>query len=249
MRTAVSNDRIIGFIAAILERYRRRSNPRCGKRGALVVLMSLDGSAGKAIARKLCSLVAEQERFDRIRYFSWPIPLCRGAGFPLPEFNRSFRRPEVQGHLPNSRFTIVQICRSLLLANLVHWLRVRPLLRRNSLVLVDGYDYNCFLHSASAPSSRLAGLLARRLSFYPQPDLVVTLKTSSPGLSACSVGLSEAELLRQQAVLEQLHFDAGRVLHVDAASPPSESAHAILKELAASAPRSWHPTSGSSSGV
>ena len=105
---------------------------------------------------------------------------------------------------------------------------------------MDGYDCNHLLHSASAKSTGLASLLTRSLSFCPRPDLVVVLETSAPGLLALNVGLSEERLFRQNTVWEQLHFDAGHVLRVDAVSPPSEIARAILQKIAATAPERTH---------
>ena len=233
---SVSNDRIIQFIAAILERYRLRDKRARGKRGALVVLIGPDTSSINTVARKLCSLGWEQDRFDRIRCLRWPPQLKQETVFPLPESGCALRRSQPQDDLLVSRFPMIQACRTLLLINLVHWFLVRPLLRRNSLVLVDLSDYSYSLDSVSASCSGAAGLRARKLSLHLRPDLVVALKTSAAESCSCNVERSEEELRRQNTVLERLRFDVARVLQVDNASPPSEIARAILQEIATIVP-------------
>ena len=219
--TGVSSDWIIRFIASILQQYPARGERRLQKRGAFVVLAGLDASARRAVARNLCGLALAEKRFYRVRYFHWPLHLRRESAFPLPELDNPSDRPQR---------------RNLLRAKLVHWLRVRPLLRRNSLVLLDGCDCNYLWDSASAKSSGQAGLLGRSFSLSLRPDLLVAMKTSAAELGSRNSGLSEEEPLRQSAVLEQLHLEAGCVLEVDAASPPSEIARAILQKIAAIVP-------------
>jgi hypothetical protein len=219
--TAVSSDWVIRFIASILQQYPARGERRLPKRGAFVVLAGLDASARRAVARNLCGLALAEKRFHRVRCFRWPPHLRQESLFPLRELDNPSDRPQRK---------------NLLRANLVHWLRVRPLLRRNSLVLVDGCDCNYFRDSASAKSSGLAGWLGRSLSLSLRPDLLVAMKTSAAELGSRNSGLSEKELLRQSAVREQLHFEAGRVLQVDAASPPAEIARAILQKIATIVP-------------
>ena len=233
---SVSNDQIIQFIAAILGRYRLRDKRARGKRGALVVLIGSDASSTNTVARSLSSLGGEQDRFDRIRCLRWPPQLKRESLFPLPESDCSFRRPQTQDHLPGFRFAVIQVCRTLLLVNLVHWFRVRLLLRRNSLVLVDLSDYSYSPDSVSASCSGAAGLRARKLSLHLRPDLVVALKTSVAESCSCNAERSEEELRRQNTVLARLRFDAARVLQVDNASPPSEIARAILQKIATIVP-------------
>jgi hypothetical protein len=234
--TAVSSDWVIRFIASILQQYPARGERRLQKRGAFVVLAGLDASARRAVARNLCGLALAEKRFHRVRCFRWPPHLRQESLFPLRELDNPSDRPQFGCNLLPSRLPILQVCKNLLRANLVHWLRVRPLLRRNALVLVDGCDYNYFRDSASAKSSGLAGWLGRSLSLSLRPDLLVAMRTSAAELGSRNSGLSEEELLRQSAVLEQLHFDAGRVLQVDAASPPAEIARAILQKISAIVP-------------
>jgi hypothetical protein len=235
-KASVSNDRIIQFIAAILERYRLRGKRARGKRGALVVLIGPDASSVNTVARRLCCLGGEQDRFDRIRCLRWPPQLKQKTVFPLPESDCLFRPSQPREDLSASRFLMIQVCRTLLLVNLVHWFHVRRLLRRNSLVLVDLSDHSYSLDSVSASRSGAAGLRARKLLFHLRPDLEVALKESAAESCSRNAERSEEELRRQNTVLEQLHFDAARLLQVDNASPPSEIARAILQEIAVVVP-------------
>ena len=232
----VSNDRIIRFIAAVLEHYRRRREQSPGKRGAQVALVGRDDSARNNVARLLCALGPEQERFDRIRYFRWPFSLEGETLFPLPEFGHASQPPQPQNPRSGSRLPVIPACRRLLATKLFHWFRVRPLLRRNSLVLVDGCDGSFFGDSASAESPASRGALARSLSFCPQPDLLVVFKTPAVESRARNAGPSEGALLGQNTVPEQRGLGADRVLEVDAASPAPEVARAILQKIIALAP-------------
>jgi hypothetical protein len=120
----------------------------------------------------------------------------------------------------------------LLLANVGNWLRLRSLLRRNSLVLFDGYDYDYLLDPTAVKSFGPERLLARLLRLYPRPDLLVELNGPTAALRSRGQALSEEKTLRQTAVFELLRFDAQHTLQVDASSPPLEIARVILRQIA-----------------
>lgn len=234
--TPVSSDRIIRFISAILEQYPMRGERRLQKRGVFVVLAGLDAAARRAVARNLCSLAPAEKRFHRVRYFRWPPRLKRESIFPLQELDNPPDWPQPGSHPLPSRLPILQVCKNLLLANLGHWLRMRPLLRRNSLVLFDGYSYDCLLDHRAVKDFGPASVLARLLSFYPRPDLLVVLKAPAAVLRSRNQALSEEEIRHQTAVFEPLRFDPQRTLQVDAASPPLEIARLILQRVRAIVP-------------
>lgn len=234
--TPVSSDRIIRFISAILEQYPARGERRLQKRGAFVVLAGLDASARRTVARNLCSLALAEKRFHRVRYFLWPPHLKRESIFPLRELDNLPDRPQPGCHPLSSRLPIPQVCKNLLLANLGHWLRMRPLLRRNSLVLFDGYGYDSLPDHGAVKSFGPAWVPARLLSFYPRPDLLVVLKAPAAVLRSRDQALSEEGILRQTAGFEQLRFDPQRTLQVDASSPPLDVARGILQKIAAIVP-------------
>jgi hypothetical protein len=107
---------------------------------------------------------------------------------------------------------------------------------RNLNTFFERIHFSYFEDSASVESPARPRSLARSLSLYPQPDLLVVFKTSAVELRARNAGQSRGALLRQNTAQEQLHLGAGRVLEVDAASPPSEVARAILQKIIALAP-------------
>ncbi len=230
--TAVPDDRLIQFIAAMLGREQRRSQRVRGTRGAFVVLVGLDGSGKTTVARQLCCLGVEQERFDRFRYFHWQPAIIGGARFPLPEYKNVPHKPELSRNLFRSVLSAARLFKNLFLANLAYRVRVRPLLRRNALVLVDRYLYNYLLDPVSVKYYGPAWLLERVQRLFPRPELVVVLKAPVEVLRARKQELSPHELLRQSAVLEQLRFNAGATLAVDASRPAEETAREILRELA-----------------
>ena len=229
----VSNDAIIRYISAVLERYRLPPERGPKKRGAFVVLLGLDGSGKTTVARRLCCLGVEETRFRRIRYFHWQPRLIRNANFPLPEAGNLPRKPEQQRSLLNSVLSAARLLKNLLLARLAHALRVRPLLWRNSLVLVDRYFYNYFIDPVSVKYYGPSWLLRWVCRWFPRPDLVVVLRAPPEVLLARKQELSREEILRQSAVLDHLKFAAGETLVVDASRPATEIARAIWDKAAA----------------
>jgi thymidylate kinase len=235
--TRVPSDQITRFIAAVLTQYPTRAKRRPRRRGAFVVLVGLDAAGRSAVARSLCSQALEEQRFQRVRYFRWPPHVKRQSVFPLRELDNLPDRSQPGDYPLPSRLPILHVCKNLLLTKLGHWLRMRPLLRRNSLVLFDGHDYECLLdHGAGKDFGLVPPLLVRLLSLYPRPDLVVMLKVPAAGLRSRDPAPSEEEDLRQAAVLQQLRFDPQRTLQVDAASPPREIARLILQRVRAIVP-------------
>jgi hypothetical protein len=101
---------------------------------------------------------------------------------------------------------------------------------------MDGCDGSFFGDSASAESPASRGALARSLSFHTQPDLLVVFKTPAGELRARNAGPPGGAPLRQNTVPEQLGLGADHVLEVDAASPASDVARAILQKIIALAP-------------
>jgi hypothetical protein len=233
--TPISTDQIVRFIAAILQQYPARGERRSRRRGAFVVMAGLDASGRSAVARNLCSLALAARRFHRVCYLRWPPRLKRKTIFPLRELNTPPDRPQPAGNPPPSRLPTFYLCKNLLLAQLNYWLRVRRLVRRNSLVLFDGYGYAYERLSdvGAVKNSGPARLLARLLSLYPRPDLVVVLKAPAAASPAGHQAPSKKAALLQTALFEQLRLDPQRILRVDASSPPLETARGILQKITA----------------
>jgi thymidylate kinase len=103
--------------------------------------------------------------------------------------------------------------------------------RRNSLVLLDRYYYNYYLDPDSVKYSGPTGWVDRMRPLFPRPDLVVVLKAPPDVLLARKQELSEAEIRRQSAVLDQLQFQAAHTLEVAASRPAADIALTILQKI------------------
>jgi hypothetical protein len=232
-RVPVPNECIIQFIATVLAHYRNRPTKNDGKRGCFVVLVGLGGSGKTTVARKLCCLGTEQERFRRIRYFHWLPGIRSDILFPLPEFGDVPRKPKVVSDPWHSLLSAARLLKNGVLVRLAYWVRIRPLLRRNSLVLLDRYFYNYYLDPDSVKSSGPTWMVERMRGLFPQPDLVVVLKAPPDVLLARKQELSETEICRQSAVLDQLQFQAAHTLEVAAGQPAADIARMILHKILA----------------
>jgi hypothetical protein len=229
--TPVSSDWIAEFIAAILQHYPPRGEPHPGRPGACIALAGPDASGRSAVARSLSSLALAEKQFHRFSYFQWPPHLRRKTLFPL----------RALGHLPDarqlgdeplpSRWRIPRACKNWLLAVLGYWLRLRPLLRMNSLVLLDGYDCHQLSDPGAVANRGLAGPLAWLSSLYPRPDLLVVLNSPAEALRSRDPALSTEEALRQTTLAEQHQFDPQRTLQMDASNPPLDIARVILQRI------------------
>ena len=229
------NESIVRFIAVVLARY-RGSRKNAGKRGCFVVLVGLDGSGKTTVARNLCCLGTEQERFHRIRYFHWRPGILPTVLFPLPEFGNVPRKPKLESTRWRSLLSTARLLNSGLRARVAYWVRIRPLLRRNSIVLLDRYYYNYYLDPNSVKYTGPAWLVDRMRPLFPRPDLVITLKAPPEVLLARKQELSEAEIRRQGAVLDHLEFQAAHTLEVAASQPAADIAQTILRKIIEIAP-------------
>ena len=151
--------------------------------------------------------------------------------FPLPAFGNIPRRPKVRGNPWRTLLSAARLLNNGLRARLAYWVRIRPLLRRNSVVLLDRYYYNYYLDPDSVKYSGPAWLVDRMRPLFPRPDLVVLLKAPPDVLLARKQELSEAEIRRQSAVLDHLPFQAAHTLEVAASQPAADIARTILSKI------------------
>jgi len=135
-------------------------------RGAMVVLVGLDGSGKTTVARNICSLAAQRERFRKVRYFHWLPSILGRSEIPLPEYRNLPRKPALRPNTLRSWLSAARLFKNIVRANISYLIRVRPLLRAGSLVLVDRYFYNYFLDPVSVKYYGPAWLLERA----PRPD-------------------------------------------------------------------------------
>ncbi|MCU0784712.1 MAG: hypothetical protein MUF81_11845 [Verrucomicrobia bacterium] len=206
------------------------------RKGAFVVLVGLDGSGKTTLARNLATRVTSEKIFAGIRYFHWLPALRQTIEFPLPEPGNEPRQPQPAGGILASLFSAARLAKNLLRARLGFWLRLRPWLRRGYLVLVDRYFYNYYLDPVSVKYSGPTSWLDCARRFFPQPDVVITLRAPKDVLLQRKQELPETEILRQAAVLETIRFDPARVIAADARQPAEQVARNTLAEILKAAP-------------
>ena len=223
-------NQIIEFISKILEP-RAATTDFGRKRGLFVVLVGLDGSGKTTVARKLCCLAGAQKRFKKVRYFHWLPRLGQSLAFPLPDLNPTPRKPKLAPHACRSLLSIARLFKNIVLTNIAYWLRIRRLLRRNSLILSDRYYYNYYLDPASVKYAGPSRVLYWAQRFFPPPDLVVVLKTPPEVLRSRKQELSEHEILQQSEILHRLQFRARTTLEVDASLPALDVARNIMDKV------------------
>jgi thymidylate kinase len=221
----------VGFISKILERTAAVAGEKQPKTGMFCVLVGLDGSGKTTLARNLCTLVADESQFSGVRYFHWRPKVFANTEFPLPEFQNLPRKEPPPQSVPASLLSGARLVKNLLLTTLAYHLRVRPLIRRGYLVLVDRYFYNYYLDPASVKYSGPRWLLDQVRKFFPQPDFVVTLKAPPNVLLQRKQELAETEITRQAAALDGLPLAAARVVAADASQPEAEVAQTVMQAI------------------
>ena len=226
---------LIEFISTVLEKERQPGAAQKGRHGVSVVLIGLDGSGKTTLARNLARLAATDSRFDGVRYYHWRPKIFNALEFPLPEFRETPRKPPLPKTPLNSLLSALRLVKNVLVANLASFFRVRPLLRRNYLVMTDRYFYNYRLDPDSVKYAGPAWLLNSLLPLFPRPDLVITLEADAATLLARKRELSPEEIARQIALVRDLDLHGARRLSVDASQPADHVARATLAAITAAA--------------
>jgi len=222
---------LIEFMVDVLGRHAAAGDSVRPAHGIFCVLVGLDGAGKTTLARNLCHFAAGESRFRGVRYFHWRPNLSRRVEFPLPEFQNLPRKQARPKNLFNSVLSAARLAKNVVMANLAWQVRLRPLLRRGYLVLVDRYFYNYYLDPVSVKYSGPTSWLNFARRFFPAPDVVVTLHAPTEVLLRRKQELPEAEILRQAATLETMPFDAARVIDADASRPADELAQNTLSEI------------------
>ncbi|MEK7706667.1 MAG: hypothetical protein AAB380_01565, partial [Verrucomicrobiota bacterium] len=226
----------IEFLVDVLGRHAADGDPVRPARGVFCVLVGLDGAGKTTLARNLCGYATSIPQFTGVRYFHWRPKILKSVEFPLPEFQNLPRKPAGAKNFLNTALSAARLAKNVMLANLAWWLRLRPLLRRGYLVLVDRYFYNYYLDPVSVKYSGPPSWLNLARRFFPRPDVVVTLRAPKDILLQRKQELPETEILRQAAMLETMKFDPARVIAADASQPAEEVARITLAEILKAAP-------------
>jgi thymidylate kinase len=217
------------FISLTLEGLLAPQRPP--RRGAFVVLVGLDGSGKTTIARELCAQVRRSERFRQVRYYHWRPALLGRAELPLPEFRNVPRKAKLSANLWQSLLSATRLLKNVLLWTVAHYSRVGSLVNKGGLVLVDRYYYNYYLDAVSVKYYGPSWLLNRLSRRFPRPDVVVVLRAPTEVLLTRKQELSAEEIVRQNAVLDQMDFRTECVMTIDATQPAEAIAREILAKM------------------
>ncbi len=223
----------VEFIASVLGRHELLRPSSEAQGGVFAVLVGLDGSGKTTLARAICCEALNGDRFGGVRYNHWR-PRGRGqVEFPLPDYATTPRKQPERHSALNSLLSLLRLLKNAVLARLAYGVVVRPLLRRNYLVLVDRYFYNYYLDPVSVRYYSSARWLQRLAPVFPQPDAVITLEADAETLVKRKRELSPEEIQQQAATLRSLQIPPGRHVRNDATQPPAELARFTLARLAA----------------
>jgi thymidylate kinase len=228
----------IEFISNILERVSAAPEGDRSRRGLFCVLVGLDGSGKTTLGRNLCDIAVVERRFVGVRYFHWRPKCFRHVEFPLPEFRNTTRKSPLARNSLNSLLSAVRLAKNATLVNLAWILRVRPLLRRGYLVIVDRYFYNYWLDPASVKFAASDQLLNSMVRLFPRPELLVSLRAPQEILLARKQELSREEILEQVSRLERIKSNSERTVIADATQPAVELARSIMSQISE---KSRHP--------
>jgi thymidylate kinase len=212
----------VHFVARVLAKL--EESKKCRRDGAFIVLAGLDGSGKTTFARNVCSLVTESDRFSGVRYFHWIPSLLGEIEFPFPATAKLGRRKHIASGALHSVLSCLRLFKNVVLANAAHRLRVRPLLRKGFLVIVDRFVYNYWLDPASVKYSGPGRLLDRAAALLPKPDAVVVLRADAATLLARTQELSPEQIAEQLARLDRLPAFAPARIDLDATQPEEQLA-------------------------
>ncbi|HNQ73011.1 MAG TPA: hypothetical protein PKN95_05345 [Verrucomicrobiota bacterium] len=233
-RPADFSRKFVEFTATVLAHCtaQRRGTPAvAARRGTFCVLVGLDGAGKTTLARNLCEYVAMEGGFSGVRYFHWRPRIFRSFELPLPEFKNLPRKSPLAPNCCNAILSGVRLLKNVLLIHIAFAWRVRPLLKRNHLVLIDRFFYNYYLDPVSMKYAGPAVWIAWVRRLLPQPDVVIKLAAPPEILRQRKQELSDAEIRRQMELLADLPVLSSRVLAADAAQPAAAVAHAVLAEI------------------
>lgn len=195
--------------------------------GSSVLLVGLDGAGKTTFARRLCG----SRGFPSFRYFHWIPGVSDRLKFPWPVFRDLPRKRGRTGGALAAITSSFRLLRNLVRAWLFWMVRVRPLVRRGRLVILDRFAANYWLDPDSVRWSGPPWLLATFRRLLPKPDIMLMLDAEPSVLAKRKSELSEAELHTQRERLLTLPALARRVVRLDASLPQEDVLAAAIPEL------------------
>ncbi|MDB6123742.1 MAG: Thymidylate kinaselike protein [Pedosphaera sp.] len=223
---------LIEFISTVLGRS-GRPDAKHG-RGTFAVLIGLDGSGKTTLARNISRLAPVSGRFDGVRYFHWRPKIINYIEFPLPEFRNVPRKHSLPKSWITSFFSALRLAKNILIVNLAYYLRVRPLLRRNYLIVIDRYFYNYYIDPVSVKYYGPAWLLIFMTRCFPKPDAIISLSAGPDTLLQRKQELTPEQIAQQSVIKEKMHFGSIPCFAVDARQAPQAVAQTTLAALTTS---------------
>jgi thymidylate kinase len=202
--------------------------------GCCVALAGLDGSGKTTFARHLCGEVQRDTRFTEVRYFHWiPSVLTNGRESPWPASRETVRKSAPPSNAVNVLLSGLRLLKNIVLANLAWHLRIRPIVRRGGLVLLDRFIFNYWLDPVSVRYVGPANWLETARRWLPKPDWLVTLNADADTLLARKGELTRDQITEQTRRLRELPALTLRQLHLDARREASALAAEAYQTLAA----------------
>jgi thymidylate kinase len=112
-----------------------------------------------------------------------------------------------------------------------YWLRIRPVLFRGGLVLIDRYYYDFFVDQKRYRLRVPLWLVRCGYWFLPKPDLVLLLDAPAEVLRSRKQELPPAEIERQRTDYRALAEGLSHAHVVDAGQPPGKVAEDATRAI------------------
>lgn len=194
------------------------------RRGAFIVVIGPDGTGKTTLARELVAAFG-----GPTRYFHFRPPLREPFSDAPPDISEPSatkipaRRP---GDLPRGWLRIV---RNAIQCALGYWLRIRPVMRRGTMVIGDRWIFGYLTQPAPLRyygPQWLARLIVRLL---PRPSMTVNLTAPVPVLLARKQELTAEQLADELAACQSL--PCTRKVTLSSEVPPDLLAAQVLQHL------------------
>jgi thymidylate kinase len=195
--------------------------------GMTIVLLGADGSGKSTVADGIIETMSRTFSPQKGRRYHWKPPVFsasrQAARGPTTDPHAA---PE-RGRVPSLFFFTVHWLEFLL----GYWLRIRPVLFRGGLVLIDRYYYDFFVDQKRYRLRVPLWLVRCGYWFLPKPDLVLLLDAPAEVLRSRKQELPPAEIERQRTDYRALAEGLSHAHVVDAGQPPGKVAEDATRAI------------------